>query len=237
MPKFPRGADSLLVEAMERVPCTTDERKRLGWHLPDGEPGSYADHLAISINHLNREQQGFVPEITPVDVSERLKKVDKRLGEAGHQTGNAEATRQARLNLLRNDIQAAQAPRERRPRHGPAVNAQVGNPQDPVVGGNHLYAHGLAPPALLESQAYPDGPAGAYSECGDHEEYPEGIAQGAPLTLQPRYDGPPGPPNPYNHYYRSLGHGQPSYRFSPDAGAFPIRHAVIYGHRVDGRMF
>ncbi|GAA5858072.1 hypothetical protein JCM8547_005641 [Rhodosporidiobolus lusitaniae] len=77
---------------------------------------------------------------------------------------------------------------------------------------SHSYSH--------YPSVHPSVPYGSYS---GYKEYPEETAQSAPATLQPPYNGPPGPTNPY----RSLGHERiPS---SLAGVARPLRHAAIYG--------
>ncbi|GAA5858164.1 hypothetical protein JCM8547_005677 [Rhodosporidiobolus lusitaniae] len=77
-------------------------------------------------------------------------------------------------------------------------------------------------------------PTYASSSTGYYAQQQQPYDPNAPQTLQPPYTGPPGPSDPYNQYYRSLGHAHG--RFSFTAAARPLRHAVIYDGG-EGRRF
>ncbi|GAA5873056.1 hypothetical protein JCM8547_000019 [Rhodosporidiobolus lusitaniae] len=96
--------------------------------------------------------------------------------------------------------------------------------------------HGLASPEVtrlcrqpVHDQAQPGWAANSHvpqqqaQASWDQHQQDHGI----PPTLEPPYNGPSGPLNPYDTYYRSLGR----HRFFSSSGqaARPLRHAVIYG--------
>ncbi|GAA5858137.1 hypothetical protein JCM8547_005667 [Rhodosporidiobolus lusitaniae] len=79
----------------------------------------------------------------------------------------------------------------------------------------------LAPPPVAGYDDYQYG--GEAGSAGQEHDSWYDRNHGVLPTLQPPYNGPSGPSNPYNNYYRSLGHG------SSGHFARPLRHAVIYG--------
>ncbi|GAA5858140.1 hypothetical protein JCM8547_005668 [Rhodosporidiobolus lusitaniae] len=201
------GGDTLLLQALKDIPVYETGRNSYAWLTSNGQQATYHEALADRMRVLNDQYAQQGQQISPhefeaKEVKKRLEGLDFQIARRSTRTRNqsAEFKRNARIAALENPEDFASAPTLR----------------------------ALSPPAPLEPNAYASGPSGSYGDYSRQEEaYPEGVAQSAPLTLQPPYTGPPGPSNPYNSHYRSLGHD----RFASSIGRFtrPLRHAAIYG--------
>ncbi|GAA5872999.1 hypothetical protein JCM8547_000004 [Rhodosporidiobolus lusitaniae] len=219
---FRQGAgDELLLEALEEVPSSEAARNSKSWLLPDNTRVHYSEALAYTMNKANETSHRTEHHFTAPEITQRIDMLDNDL---------------RRRNMLSRSDSAAERKAKRASYLRQEVLGIILQPAQPVLSPAHALHHSyssvsypIPPPMTLEPSAYASGPAGHYAEYGYHgqqsgnenEEYPAGVAESAPYTLQPPYNGPSGPSNPYNTYYRSLGRGC----FPPR----PLRHAVIYG--------
>ncbi|GAA5858170.1 hypothetical protein JCM8547_005680 [Rhodosporidiobolus lusitaniae] len=101
MSKFTeQGGDAYLAQAMEEIPVQPGEANAQVYHLADGSLVSYTNALAAA---MNSAAQGTVPEVTAVEVRDRLRALDKKLGYAGEfkKEWSDQQKTQARINGLR----------------------------------------------------------------------------------------------------------------------------------------